>query len=48
MSNDSSASVVNPAFLIPEPDAWFSGAYAIQNRVASTDSSRTIACKSRG
>ena len=47
-SNESSATVVKPALRIPDLEAWFSGAYAIQNRPASADSSRTMASSSRG
>jgi len=36
--NESSATVRKPALRMPEPDAWFSGAYATQNRSASLDS----------
>jgi hypothetical protein len=47
-SNESSARSTKPAFRMPAPDAWFSGAYAIQNRSASSDSARAMASSRRG
>jgi hypothetical protein len=47
-SNDISATSRKPAFRMPAPDAWFSGAKAIQNVDASPDSPRTMASSRRG